>query len=112
MRRFVRNNDFRASGSGNWDLDRNNIDIRTVELALRVSKELKFQSMAYDVLFDEKGEPQICEMSWTYPDDPEVGYWDENLNWHDMNFLPPYFHLKNALNLEDFKHPDIASLEN
>lgn len=112
MRRFVRNNDFRASGSGNWDLDKNNIDMRIVDLALKVSRELKFQSMAYDFLFNENGEPQICEMSWTSPDDPEVGYWDENLNWHDMKFLPPFFHLKDALNLEDFKHPDIASLGN
>ena len=109
MRRFVRRNDFRASGSGNWDLDKNNVDLRTVELALKISKELKFQSMAYDFLFDEKGDPQICEMSYTYPDDPEKGYWDENLKWHDFNFIPPYFHLKDSLNIEQFRHPDLSS---
>jgi glutathione synthase/RimK-type ligase-like ATP-grasp enzyme len=107
IRRFVRKDDFRASGSGNWDMDRNNIDLRCVEMGLKISKELKFQSMAYDFLFDEKGEPQICEISWTFPDDPESGYWDENLNWHDFQFIPPFFHLKDALNLEDFKHPKI-----
>ncbi len=108
MRRFVRKNDFRASGSGDWDLDRNNVDMRFVEMALKISKELKFQSMAYDFLFDEKGEPKICEMSWTYPDDPETGYWDENLKWHDFNFIPPFFHLKDALKMEDLKQPDLS----
>lgn len=111
MRRFVRNNDFRASGSGKWDLDRNNVDLRTVELAMKISRELKFQSMAYDFLYDDKGNPQVCEMSWTYPDDLEQGYWDENLNWHDLQFIPSYFHLKDALNLENFKLPEISILK-
>ena len=106
-RRFVRKNDFRASGSGNWDLDRNNIDLRFVELALKISKELKFQSMAYDFLYDEKGEPKLCEISYTYPDDPETGYWDEKLQWHDFKFLPPYFHLKETLNLYNLEQPPI-----
>ena len=106
-RRFVRKNDFRASGSGNWDLDKNNIDLKFIELALKISKELKFQSMAYDFLYDEKGEPKLCEISYTYPDDPEAGYWDEKLNWHDFKFLPPYFHLKEALNIDVLKQPPI-----
>ena len=111
MRRFVRNNDFRASGSGIWDLDKNNVDLRTVEIALKVSSEMKFQSMAYDFLFDEKGEPKICEMSWTFPDDAEKGYWDNNLSWYDFNFIPPYFHLKDALQLDDFKHPELSNFD-
>ena len=110
-KRFVRKNDFRASGSGNWDLNKDNIDLRTVKTALKISKEMKFQSMAYDFLFDEKGNPKICEMSWTYPDDPEVGYWDENLNWHNYKFLPPFFHLKDALNRDSLEQPDSYNLE-
>ncbi|MBK8944272.1 MAG: hypothetical protein IPM32_03275 [Ignavibacteriae bacterium] len=105
-RRFTRQNDFRASGSGNWDLNKDNIDLRCVETAFKISKELKFQSMAYDFLMDENGNPQVCEMSWTFPDDMEQGYWDENLNWHNFKFLPPYFHLVHALGMEYLKYPE------
>ena len=101
IRRFVRNNDFRASGSNKIDKDKNNIDLKFVELALKISKELQFQSMAYDFLYDENGEPKLCEISYTFPDYVESGYWDEELNWHDFQFITPYFHLKDALNIEE-----------
>jgi glutathione synthase/RimK-type ligase-like ATP-grasp enzyme len=108
-KRFVRENDFRASGSGNWDVNKDHIDLRFIEIALKISRELKFQSMAYDFLIDEKGNPQICEMSWTYPDDLEQGYWDENLVWHSFEFIPPYFHLVDALEIPDLKYPKIIN---
>ncbi len=110
-RRFVRKGDFRASGSGDWDLDRNNIDLRFIELGFKISKELNFQSMAYDFLIDANGKPQICEMSYTFPDDIEKGYWDEKLNWHDFEFTPPFFHLKELLNKKDLRQPDISEIQ-
>ena len=107
VRRFVRKNDFRASGSGNWDLDYSKIDLKFVELALKISRELKFQSMGYDFLYDENGEPFICEISYNFPDYIELGYWDEKLNWHNLKFVPPFFHLVDALDFKDLIQPDL-----
>ncbi len=112
-RRFVRKNDFRASGSGNYDYDLNNIDMRMVEIAQRISKEMKFQTMAYDFLINEKGEPEICEISYTYSDDSihyAPGYWDENLNWFEGHYWPEFFHINDALKLSNLKQPVIGEI--
>jgi glutathione synthase/RimK-type ligase-like ATP-grasp enzyme len=110
VRRFVRKNDFRASGSGDWDLDHTKIDLEFVDLALRISKELQFQSMGYDFLYDENGKPSICEISYNFPDYIEWGYWDQKLNWHDFKYVPPFLHLMHALDFKDLKHPDLDSI--
>jgi len=108
-RRFVRKNDFRASGSGNFSPEKEKINIRCVEIALEISKKMGFQSMAYDFLFNEKNEPEFCEISYTYVDwmvQSCPGYWDEDLNWHEGHFWPPYLHLKDLLGM-DLKQPEI-----
>jgi glutathione synthase/RimK-type ligase-like ATP-grasp enzyme len=106
FRRFTRENDFRASGSGKIDYDIKKIDLQLVELALKISKELNFQTMAYDFLYNENEEPEICEISYTYADKVIFdcpGYWDENLNWNEGHFWPEFLHLKDLLNLEELK---------
>ncbi len=83
FRRFTRENDFRVSGSGNIDYYIDKIDPNLLELALTISKEMNFQSMAYDFLYNEDGSPEICEISYSYVDKAIYdcpGYWDENLN--------------------------------
>ena len=108
FRRMVRRNDFRASGSGMIDYDMNKIDLRCVEIALKVSKKLNFQSMAYDFLFTEDKQPQFCEISHTYKSDAVYecpGYWDARLNWHAGHFWPEHLHLIDALNLPHLKSP-------
>ncbi len=64
-RRFNRPNDFRASGSGNFDIDPEKIDQEAIRLAFRVAKCLKTQSIAIDCL--TKGEERfVGEISYTY----------------------------------------------
>lgn len=90
-RRLNRPNDFRASGSGNFVLDPDSIDKRCIEIAFRVSHQEAFQSMAYDFLFDNKGEPVICEISYTFVDwmvHECPGYWDSELNWVEGSIWP------------------------
>jgi len=114
FRRFVRENDFRASGSGKIDFDKSKIDLRFIKIALEISQKLKFQSMAYDFLFNENGEPEICEMSYTFVDwgvQKCPGFWDEDLNWHPGNYWPQYLHLKDLLNLNDLKQPIIDDIK-
>jgi hypothetical protein len=107
-RRFVRKGDFRASGSGNLDTDPSKIDLWCVEIALQVSREMRFQSMTYDFIFDGKNEPHFCEISYTFVDwvvQSCPGYWDTSLRWHEGHLWPQYCHLADALNLPGLKQP-------
>ena len=110
FRRMVRPGDFRASGSGVIEYEMASIDLRCVEIALRVSRKMKFQAMAYDFLIDEENEPWFCELSYTFlPNAVQAcpGYWDAELNWHEGHFWPEHLHLIDALNLPDLKAPDL-----
>ena len=108
-RRFNRENDFRASGSGLNHYNNDKIDRKSIKLAFKVSSQLGFQSMAYDFLYNENKEPEFCEMSYIYLDKYLYncpGYWDNKLNWHEGHYWPQYFHLMDALNMPDLKQPD------
>jgi hypothetical protein len=90
FQRMNRPNDFRASGSGNLVFNPDLIDRRCIDIAFRVSRQGKFQSMAYDFLF-KNGEPVICEVSYAYADwavHSCPGHWDSNLNWIDGQMWP------------------------
>jgi glutathione synthase/RimK-type ligase-like ATP-grasp enzyme len=85
LKRMVRKNDFRASGSGNIIYNKEEIDERCVKIAFDVKEKLKIQSIAYDFVFDENNEPLIVEISYGYiahAYDKCEGYWDKNINWH------------------------------
>lgn len=91
IKRMVRKNDFRASGSGTIIYESKEIDIRCVEISFEVSSKLNSQCIAYDFVFNIHGEPLIVEISYGfspagYVDCP--GYWDVNLNWHEGKFNP------------------------
>lgn len=110
FRRFVRKNDFRASGSHRWDLDPDKIDQRLLRIALDISATLGFQAMAYDFVYDGKGEPKIIEMSYLYggagfPDFMN-GYWDDRLAWHGGRYWPQYFELVDLLGMPGLKLPE------
>lgn len=106
FRRRVRENDFRASGSGMIDYNTGKIDTECIKIALEVSRELHFQTMAYDFIYNKKNEPEICEISYTYLDEPVYrcdGYWDAEMNWHQGHFWPQYFQLMDLLDIPDLK---------
>lgn len=90
FRRWNREKDFRASGSGKLDYDLSAIDHRCLRLAFDVSKKCNFQSMAYDILFKDN-QPVIGEISHSYLDKAVFncpGYWDRNLVWHEGHIWP------------------------
>lgn len=90
FRRFNRENDFRASGSGNIDHNPAAIDPAFIKLAFDAAEKLKTQSCAIDGLW--RGEqPVIGEISYTYAswavhDCP--GHWDSKLDWHEGQMWP------------------------
>lgn len=84
IKRFVRENDFRASGSGLIEYDRDSIDIRCVQIAFDVFNKLDAQCLAFDFVFDKNNMPLIVEINYGYAKegyDPCPGYWDKDLNW-------------------------------
>jgi glutathione synthase/RimK-type ligase-like ATP-grasp enzyme len=109
FRRLVRDNDFRASGSGKIDYDPAKIDINCIEIAFQVSREMGFQSMAYDFLRNEENKPEFCEVSYTYVSSAVrscPGFWDPNLKWHSgTDWWPEHLHLIDALSFPDLKIP-------
>jgi len=107
FRRFTRNKDFRSSGSGKINYDMQAIDKKFIKIAFDISKNLDFQSMAYDFLWDGKN-PALCEMSYTYADMAVYdcpGFLDSNLNWHEGHHWPQFFHLVDLLQMPSLKRP-------
>jgi len=85
-RRFVRENDFRASGNASLhsDVNQEKIDKKAVALAFDAVKKIGAYSMAFDIIYNSRQEPVIIEMSYTMPTCDEKllsieGYWDDSL---------------------------------
>lgn len=106
FRRWNRPNDFRASGSGNFDVDPAKIDRRCVKLAFDVSGKLNSQSMAYDIIFKDN-ELFIVEISYTYADwavQKCPGHWKPDLTWVEGNMWPEEAHVEDFIKyIERFK---------
>jgi len=87
-KRFVRKNDFRASGSHMRQYDKDIINDATLKVSFEVAKKLKLQCVAFDYVYDN-GNPLIVEISFgTTPAayKPCPGYWDNKLNFHEGEF--------------------------
>lgn len=82
-KRYVREGDFRASGSGKFDYD--DIDINLVKMAFDAANKIKAQSIAFDFIYDFEHKGRIVEVSYcfgTHGISHAPGYWDSDLNWH------------------------------
>jgi hypothetical protein len=90
IKRLVRKNDFRASGSGLILYAKENFKDDWVKLAFDINEIVKSQSLALDYVFDN-GEPKVVEISFGFVKevyDPCEGYWDKDLNWYEGKFDP------------------------
>ena len=102
IKRMVRKNDFRASGSGNIIYKKSEINEECVKIAFDINKILKTQSIAFDFVFS-KSQIFIVEISFGFAAkgyDPCEGFWDINLNWHEINFNPYGWMIENLFNNE------------
>jgi len=100
-RRFNRPNDFRASGSGDFQIDPQGIDLRCIRIAFEAARKLHSQSMAFDFMFRGKNqEPVVGEVSYCYVDwmvEKCPGHWDSELNWHEGHLWPEEAHVEDFL---------------
>lgn len=90
IKRMVRENDFRASGSGIVLYEKEHFDDKTVKIGFEIARKLKGQSVAIDFVYDN-GVPMIVEISYPFIKevyDPCVGYWDKNMTWNEVSFDP------------------------
>lgn len=101
LRRYVRKNDFRASGSGMFEYDKDLFDTKTIAIAFDVAQKLQTQSLAFDFINDAQGRAMIVEISYTYAMgkayDNCPGYWDRELNWISKSVNPQIFIIENLL---------------
>jgi len=88
-KRYVRENDFRASGSGKFSYE--DIDERIIKIAFETAKKLNLQSAAFDFIYDNENKPLIVEVSYGFGTggiSKAPGYWDCELNWYEEKFNP------------------------
>ncbi len=103
VKRMVRENDFRASGSGNPRYNIEEIDLKCVEIAYAINKKIKAQSIGFDFVFDKNKNPMIVELGYGFAIefyDPCPGYWDEDLKWHEGKFNPQEWMIEGIINQE------------
>lgn len=88
LKRMVRKDDFRASGSGSIIYDKSGIDERCVKISFNVAKKINSQSLALDFVFDKENNPLIVEISYGYSIKAYYkceGYWTDDMEWHVGN---------------------------
>ena len=101
IKRMVRPNDFRASGSGNIKYDKSEIDTRCVELAFKVTNQMNASCVAYDFVFDKNNSPLIVEINYGFALEAYFecpGFWDKNLIWHEGQFNQVEWIVENLVN--------------
>ncbi len=85
LRRRVRPDDFRASGSADMHYAPEDIDLAKVKVALDLADRLESQCLAVDLVDGPEG-PMVLELSYGFPTGPFLddcpGYWDRDLVWH------------------------------
>lgn len=93
FRRKVRDNDFRASGSGVIEYDRHSVPLDVLQSSFSVAGRLETQSVAFDWVCDERGRHMFVEISYCYQGEAvsnSGGYWDKHLRWHEGEFRPEH----------------------
>jgi len=98
-KRFVRDGDFRASGSGRMTWDIEQVPPACVQIAFELRERLKMPSVAFDFVMD-RGEPKIVEISYAasergFPECP--GYWNRDLSWTRTPLRVEYFIIEDLL---------------
>lgn len=90
IKRHVRENDFRASGSGFIEYKKELFDTSLIAQSFENAAKIKANCVALDYVFLE-GEALVVEVSYGfnkkgYYDCP--GYWTQDLKWHEGSFNP------------------------
>lgn len=99
IKRLVRKNDFRASGSGTILYEKGLYDEDIIRLSFELSLKLKSQCVAFDYIYDNK-EALLTEISYGFsPEGYDLcpGYWDNNMRWNEGEFNPYGWMVENLI---------------
>lgn len=89
LKRFVRQNDFRASGSGSFAYERELFPENIIRTAFEINDKIQTQCGVYDFVLDKQENPLLIEVSYGFSSeayDKCPGHWDRKLTWHEGNF--------------------------
>lgn len=93
IKRMVRDNDFRASGSGMIIHDEAQIPLECIKSGFQLAQNLNTQCVAFDYIF-QKDKMLLVEISYGFATKGYLncsGYWDDDLKWHQGTFTPEWF---------------------
>ena len=99
IKRFVRQNDFRASGSGLIEFDKDNIPTACIEWAFIIADKIGSDCIAIDFVMKEEM-PLVIEVGYGFNLPVYYGckgYWDKNLTWHLGTIDPGGWMVRNFL---------------
>lgn len=100
IKRLVRQDDFRASGSGKAEYEKHHFDLKTIGLSLDIAEKIQSQCLSIDYIY-QNGTPLIVEVSYGFPPagfiEDCTGYWDSNLEWHEGSFNPYGWMVQNLI---------------
>jgi len=85
FRRYVRDNDFRASGSGKIDYNVSDEDKQAILIGFKIAESLSTQTLALDFAYDREHSLKIIEISYGFVSkavSDAGGYYDNNLTWY------------------------------
>lgn len=91
IKRLVRKNDFRASGSGDILYDKHYFSDEIIQLAFDISKKMNSQCAAFDFVYDKNNKPLLVEVSYGFKSvvyNDCVGYWNDDLSFVEGEFNP------------------------
>lgn len=90
IKRMVRQNDFRASGSGFIEYEKHHFKDSIIAHSFELADTLKSSCLAIDYVFEGET-PLVVEVSYGFAKkgyDACAGYWDKDLNWYPGSFNP------------------------
>jgi len=99
IKRLCRKHDFRASGSGLFQYDHEEIDPEIIRISFQLYRDMRVQIAAFDFVKAPEGIPYVLEVSYAFaitPYDLCDGYWDDKIIWHQGKLI-----LQNLI-LEEF----------
>lgn len=91
VKRMIRKNDFRASGSGLILYDKDLFNEDLIGLAFKTAEDLGAQCVAFDFVFDINNQPLIVEISYGFTAKAYYqcpGYWNRDLSFVYENVTP------------------------
>jgi glutathione synthase/RimK-type ligase-like ATP-grasp enzyme len=99
IKRLVRRNDFRASGSGDILYAKEHFNEEVIILSFELAEKLKMQCVAFDYVFQNE-KPLLLEISYGFV--PEgykdcIGYWDKSMTWNNGIFNPYGWMIENLV---------------